>query len=221
MIYWASGTITLSSTEIVAWVLISLKAPQFHREITARFGVDLSHSHHASRSPTLCPSDSQGGVSAFWELFSLGAGPEPAKSPSKLFERAQASYMPQDKARSSQETVEMPLKRGLERGSCDFCFRRKIKCDRQIRATQGFHTCSPCNVRGGQCRLDDSDDIRIRRRQTAGPRGDGAVIILNAPQELSSQTRGDNQAHHTGPFTQTSHPVIAVPASYDLSLIHI
>ena len=109
----------------------------------------------------------------------------------------------------------MPLKRGLERGSCDFCFRRKIKCDRQIRATQGFDTCSQCNVRGGQCRLDDSDDIRIQRRRTAAPRGNNAGIILNGPREVSDQARADHQAQHPGPFTPTSPPVIAVPASYD------
>lgn len=58
----------------------------------------------------------------------------------------------------------MPLKRGLERQSCDFCYRRKIKCDRSLRATQGLAACSPCALREQQCRLDDSD-LRIRRRR--------------------------------------------------------
>ncbi|KEF55098.1 uncharacterized protein A1O9_08751 [Exophiala aquamarina CBS 119918] len=59
----------------------------------------------------------------------------------------------------------MPLKRGLERESCDFCYRRKIRCDRSLQATQGQATCSQCARREEQCRLDDSDDIRIQRRR--------------------------------------------------------
>lgn len=58
----------------------------------------------------------------------------------------------------------MPLKRGLERQSCDFCYRRKIKCDRSLRATQGLAACSPCTLREEQCCLDDSD-LRVRRRR--------------------------------------------------------
>lgn len=59
----------------------------------------------------------------------------------------------------------MPLKRGLERESCDFCHRRKIKCDRTSRTNQGLPGCSHCALREVECRLDDADDIRIRRRR--------------------------------------------------------
>ncbi|KAK9236478.1 hypothetical protein V1525DRAFT_406956 [Lipomyces kononenkoae] len=59
----------------------------------------------------------------------------------------------------------MNLKRGIERESCDFCYRRKIKCDRASRATQGFVSCSQCALRQVPCHLDDSDDIRIQRRK--------------------------------------------------------
>lgn len=59
----------------------------------------------------------------------------------------------------------MPLKRGLKRESCNFCFRRKVKCDRQIRAGQGFDACTQCDVRGEQCQADDFDASRIRRQR--------------------------------------------------------
>ncbi|KAL7913039.1 hypothetical protein GGI35DRAFT_272281 [Trichoderma velutinum] len=61
----------------------------------------------------------------------------------------------------------MRLKRGVERASCDFCHRRKIKCDRPLRESQGHDSCSPCSLRGIQCLLDDSDDVRLRRRRRA------------------------------------------------------
>ncbi|KAL7798330.1 hypothetical protein V8C37DRAFT_367372 [Trichoderma ceciliae] len=59
----------------------------------------------------------------------------------------------------------MRLKRGVERASCDFCHRRKIKCDRPLREAQGHSSCSACSLRQMQCSLDDSDDIRLRRRR--------------------------------------------------------
>ncbi|ETS06650.1 hypothetical protein M419DRAFT_126082 [Trichoderma reesei RUT C-30] len=59
----------------------------------------------------------------------------------------------------------MRLKRGVERASCDFCHGRKIKCDRASRAFSGQTSCSPCSLRGIQCLLDDSDDVRLRRRR--------------------------------------------------------
>ncbi|RFU80137.1 fungal transcriptional regulatory [Trichoderma arundinaceum] len=59
----------------------------------------------------------------------------------------------------------MRLKRGVERASCDFCHSRKIKCDRASRETQGHASCSPCSLRQIQCSLDDSGDVRLRRRR--------------------------------------------------------
>ncbi|KAI1178449.1 hypothetical protein F4777DRAFT_96925 [Nemania sp. FL0916] len=58
----------------------------------------------------------------------------------------------------------MPLKRGLERQSCEFCFRRKIKCDRSARAATGHLTCSQCDLRQTSCTFDP-DDVRIQRRR--------------------------------------------------------
>lgn len=59
----------------------------------------------------------------------------------------------------------MRLKRGLERESCDFCHKRKIKCDRSQRTARGETTCSQCDLRQIHCSVDDSNDIRIRRRR--------------------------------------------------------
>ncbi|KAI1425875.1 hypothetical protein F5Y12DRAFT_745034 [Xylaria sp. FL1777] len=74
---------------------------------------------------------------------------------------------------SSQELgvliTKMPLKRGLERESCDFCFRRKIKCDRSSLAATDRPACSQCDLRQIPCTFD-CDDIRIRRRRKCSPK---------------------------------------------------
>ena len=59
----------------------------------------------------------------------------------------------------------MQLKRGLERRACDFCHRRKIKCDRLARASQGSDKCSQCALRQVSCHVDDTDDVRLRVRR--------------------------------------------------------
>ncbi|GAW26798.1 putative fungal transcriptional regulatory [Rosellinia necatrix] len=64
----------------------------------------------------------------------------------------------------------MPLKRGLERESCDFCFRRKIKCDRSSRAEKGCPTCSQCDLRQTPCTFE-CDDVRLQRRRKTSPKG--------------------------------------------------
>jgi hypothetical protein len=89
----------------------------------------------------------------------------------------------------------MPLKRGLERRSCDFCFRRKIKCDRLKRATQGLEKCSQCDVREEPCCLDDAGDIRIQRRRTRGNREN-----QDQPPESFASTP------HPESFSSTPHP---------------
>ncbi|KAI0977036.1 hypothetical protein F4678DRAFT_411610 [Xylaria arbuscula] len=63
----------------------------------------------------------------------------------------------------------MSLKRGLERESCDFCFRRKIKCDRSSCIAAGRPACSQCNLRQTLCTFE-SDDIRIQRRRKNSPK---------------------------------------------------
>lgn len=59
----------------------------------------------------------------------------------------------------------MRLKRGAERESCDFCHRRKIKCDRAARAADGVDGCSACARREIPCVVDDANDVRLQRRR--------------------------------------------------------
>ncbi|KAM0486032.1 hypothetical protein ACHAPX_000733 [Trichoderma viride] len=86
----------------------------------------------------------------------------------------------------------MRLKRGAERASCDFCHRRKIKCDRASREKQGHSSCSPCSLRQIQCILDDADDIRLRRRRRLSNR-DGDAQGLDNSNPLSSIYGGETQ----------------------------
>ncbi|KAI0427078.1 hypothetical protein F5Y09DRAFT_41419 [Xylaria sp. FL1042] len=87
----------------------------------------------------------------------------------------------------------MPLKRGLERESCDFCFRRKIKCDRSSRAATGRPACSQCDLRQTPCTFE-SDDIRIQRRQK------------NSPQEKAFDTNVSSETRHR---QQTTHGFVS------------
>lgn len=67
------------------------------------------------------------------------------------------------------------LKRGVERASCDFCHRRKIRCDKASRARQGHDSCSQCSLRMVECHLDDSNDVRLRRRRHGNVQGDAQI----------------------------------------------
>ncbi|EED18724.1 hypothetical protein TSTA_124470 [Talaromyces stipitatus ATCC 10500] len=67
----------------------------------------------------------------------------------------------------------MKLKRGQPRTSCNFCYRRKIKCDRSARAVEGLSACTPCDLRRLSCDQDCSDDIRIRSPRQTVLRGGG------------------------------------------------
>ena len=80
----------------------------------------------------------------------------------------------------------MALKRGSERESCDFCHRRKVKCDRRVRARQGIDSCTQCAARPAECLLDDSDDIRLRRRRIHHAPNDS----LDVTQGLGSPSSG-------------------------------
>ncbi len=82
----------------------------------------------------------------------------------------------------------MPLKRGLEREACDFCHRRKVRCDRSLRATQGHAACSQCALREVHCRLDDSDDIRIQQRRGFSARGGIADACVQESEPSSVNT---------------------------------
>lgn len=94
----------------------------------------------------------------------------------------------------------MQLKRGLPRASCDFCHRRKIKCDRSLRAKEGLTSCSQCALRRGPCQLNDVTEARHRRRNRETVRGDD-TDILSRDGELQTFRNGiscgDNQATTT------------------------
>lgn len=88
----------------------------------------------------------------------------------------------------------MRLKRGVERASCDFCHRRKIKCDRASREKKGHSSCSPCSLRQNQCVLDDADDIRLHRRRSLSGR-DRDAAEQSTPQLLTrNRTSVDAQS---------------------------
>lgn len=79
----------------------------------------------------------------------------------------------------------MRLKRGLPRESCDFCHRRKVKCDRSLRARQGLDSCSQCTLRQGPCILNDPTETRTQRRRRDAAHGgnSGGGSRVNAPEE--------------------------------------
>lgn len=83
----------------------------------------------------------------------------------------------------------MQLKRGIERVSCDFCHRRKIKCDRSLRISRGYETCSQCKLRQASCSVDDSDDIRLRKRRQANARQEAATTSLQGELRRTENVR--------------------------------
>ncbi|KAI0106480.1 hypothetical protein GGR51DRAFT_517847 [Nemania sp. FL0031] len=94
----------------------------------------------------------------------------------------------------------MPLKRGLERESCDFCFRRKIKCDRSSRTASGCYICSQCDLRQIPCTFE-SDDIRVQRRRKESPKpgllgvdwGANTPIATGTGQQFGYSAVGNNE----------------------------
>lgn len=59
------------------------------------------------------------------------------------------------------------LKRGKARASCDVCHKRRIKCDRTARVTQGYEQCSQCALRDIPCVQSDIHDIRLKKQLKA------------------------------------------------------
>ncbi|GFG24138.1 hypothetical protein IFM61606_04038 [Aspergillus udagawae] len=115
----------------------------------------------------------------------------------------------------------MPLKRGLERVSCDFCYRRKIKCDRLLRARQGIAACSQCTLRDIQCHVDDSDDIRIRRRRQTTARGGIAEAGTGDLQPALSQPSPGVGGESASRVTSESHIVSPSPGNDNAALSNI
>ncbi|EPE02426.1 fungal transcriptional regulatory protein [Ophiostoma piceae UAMH 11346] len=113
----------------------------------------------------------------------------------------------------------MRLRRGMVRESCDFCHRRKIKCDRLTRNDLGHTSCSQCSLRNVPCRMEDSDDIRLRGRcrpgeavttVAAGPPGSTGSTVGAAPlakrESFGSDDAGTAESHqqqHPQPQSQS------------------
>ncbi|KAI1015740.1 hypothetical protein LB503_009896 [Fusarium chuoi] len=80
----------------------------------------------------------------------------------------------------------MYLKRGTKRQSCDFCFRRKVKCDWVSRQSEGHAHCSHCELRDIACTANPDNRDRARRSkrldarsaasQISSSRDDGHVV---------------------------------------------
>ncbi|KAI5460126.1 hypothetical protein BGZ63DRAFT_490464 [Mariannaea sp. PMI_226] len=83
----------------------------------------------------------------------------------------------------------MRLKRGIERASCSFCFRRKMKCDRLSRAEKGHNDCSHCALRMLDCNLDDCDDIRVLRRRITRSQSAAVNTTVHVDQGQQEQQR--------------------------------
>lgn len=109
----------------------------------------------------------------------------------------------------------MPLKRGQKRGSCDFCFRRKIKCDQRNRAAQGFDACSQCDSRQEHCRVNDSDDIHIQRYRRATPRGANADIETRGRQAIPDSPHCHTQDQPSRSSASMQHSGSMAPAALD------
>ncbi|KAI3321347.1 hypothetical protein HD806DRAFT_524246 [Xylariaceae sp. AK1471] len=101
----------------------------------------------------------------------------------------------------------MSLKRGLTRGSCDFCFRRKVKCDRSFRTAKGHAACSQCDLRLTPCTFE-SDDIRTQRHRSNPLRGSisNAGLGANPPTEIEAQRHASplNSDTLAPPFSNTA-----------------
>ncbi|KAF4497271.1 Fungal transcriptional regulatory [Fusarium agapanthi] len=75
----------------------------------------------------------------------------------------------------------MSLKRGIKRQSCDFCFRRKVKCDWVSRESEGHTQCSHCELRDIAC--TNSDDRGRARRSLRRDVRSAAGRISSSPDD--------------------------------------
>ncbi|OOQ83677.1 hypothetical protein PEBR_35997 [Penicillium brasilianum] len=105
----------------------------------------------------------------------------------------------------------MQLKRGLPRESCDFCHRRKVKCDRSLRARQGLASCSQCALRQGPCILNDPAERRTRRGGHQAAHGGSAGPTLGDGGSRMARidiTPGDNPAAVSSASASQLEPVL-------------
>ncbi|KAF4345105.1 Zn(2)-C6 fungal-type DNA-binding domain protein [Fusarium beomiforme] len=80
----------------------------------------------------------------------------------------------------------MYLKRGTKRRSCDFCFQRKVKCDRLSRP-EGQNKCSHCELRELPC-VKESTAVRSTSTSIPSEPGSGRTID-DSSQAPTSPTR--------------------------------
>lgn len=92
----------------------------------------------------------------------------------------------------------MHLKRGAEREACDFCHRRKIKCDRRSVLHHASPTCSACELRSLTCQVDDSDDVRIKRKRQKDETRASITPAASAPDHRSAPPQAPSGAPGPG-----------------------
>ncbi|KAF4439106.1 hypothetical protein F53441_12657 [Fusarium austroafricanum] len=91
----------------------------------------------------------------------------------------------------------MYLKRGLKRQSCDFCFRRKVRCDRPSRRAEGHSQCSHCELRELPCIAESSSAGRHNRRNADSTSRSISRTIETGPD--SGQAVSNNSQPPTSP----------------------
>ncbi|KAF4443489.1 hypothetical protein FACUT_1306 [Fusarium acutatum] len=84
----------------------------------------------------------------------------------------------------------MHLKRGIKRQSCDFCFRRKVKCDWVSRQSEGHAQCSHCELRDIACTANSDDRGRAKRSMRLDVRS-AAGRTSSSPDEGQAADGGD------------------------------
>ena len=92
------------------------------------------------------------------------------------------------------------LKRGLKRRSCDFCFRRKVRCDWSSRKSDGHGRCSHCELRQISCTTTDLASGRGRNRRGTSSRTwpvDDSITITPSRQPATSDDSENED--RTGP----------------------
>ncbi|KAH7199578.1 hypothetical protein DER44DRAFT_787917 [Fusarium oxysporum] len=84
----------------------------------------------------------------------------------------------------------MYLKRGIKRQSCDFCFRRKVRCDWVSRQSEGHVQCSHCHIRHIACTANPDNRDRARRSMRLDARP-AAGRISSSPDEGQAADGGN------------------------------
>ena len=103
----------------------------------------------------------------------------------------------------------MYLKRGRIRKACDFCHIRKKTCNRVQRQSQGHPQCSQCSIRQIDCKVDDSNDIRLERTSQ--------VQISSESTDVNQGSTGDQPILQTNSASLQTHNLAAPLFAEDLN----